>query len=136
MDLENSTNNKISKEQLANLHRLKTGELFMASCEMGAVLGRAGINERKMLRYYAHDLGLAFQIRDDILDHSGINSGKVELDESTHEKNTSIVDIIGLNNANKQLVLLKEQAVSHLKNFGDKARILQELAEFVVTRER
>ncbi len=138
MDLENF-NNEISKERLANLHRLKTGELFMASCEMGAVLGRATIEERQALRYYAHDIGLAFQIRDDILDHKGIELGKVEIDE-THPKkskdNASIVDVVGLEQAEQQLVMLKKQAVEHLKIFGNKAKILHELAEFVVRREK
>lgn len=117
MDLEN-LNNKISKEQLANLHRLKTGELFMAACEMGAVLGHATMQERQALRYYANDIGLAFQIRDDILDHKGIEFGKVEIDE-THPKkskeNASIVDVVGMDHALQQLVLLKTQAIDHLK---------------------
>ena len=138
MDLENH-DNKISKEKLANLHRLKTGELFMASCEMGAVLGHATAEERQALRYYAHDIGLAFQIRDDILDHNGITFGKVEIDE-THPKktkdNASIVDVVGLDSAKQQLVMLQKQAVDHLKIFGDKAKILQELAAFIVTREK
>ena len=138
LDLEN-IDKTISKEQLAQLQRLKTGELFMASCEMGAILGHATQNERKALRYYAHDLGLAFQIRDDILDHKGVESGKIQLDE-THPKkvrdNASIVEIVGMKNAKQQLNLLKNQAVDHLKMFGDKAKILHDLAEFVVTRER
>lgn len=138
MDLEN-LNNKISKEELANLHRLKTGELFMASCEMGAVLGHATVQERQALRYYAHDVGLAFQIRDDILDHKGIDSGKIEIDE-THPKkskeNASIVDIVGMDHALQQLALLKTQAIDHLKIFGDKAKILHELTDFVVTRTK
>lgn len=138
MDLENN-DNKISKEQLANLHRLKTGELFMASCEMGAVLGHAKIEERNALRYYAHDIGLAFQIRDDILDHKGIEFGKIEIDE-THPKkakeNASIVDVVGIEQAKQQLVMLKNQAIEHLKIFGDKAIILHELADFITTRDK
>lgn len=138
MDLENA-HQKISNEELAKLHRLKTGELFMASAEAGAILGRSGEKERSALRHYANDLGLAFQIKDDILDHCGVSVGKVEIDEAIHKKpkeNASIVDVVGLENAQKQLDLLKEQSVSHLKIFGDKAALLVELADFVVTRER
>ena len=65
MDIEKS-GQKISKEIVAKLHRLKTGELFMAAAEMGAILGNASHEQRKALRYFAHDLGLAFQIKDDI----------------------------------------------------------------------
>jgi farnesyl diphosphate synthase len=138
IDIEKS-NKKISKEELAKLHRLKTGELFMAAAESGAILGRCAIDQRNALRYYAHDLGLAFQIKDDILDHHGVNVGKVEIDETNHKKpkeNASIVDIVGIKNAEKQLLLLKEQAVNHLKIFGPKAELLAELAEFVAVREK
>ncbi len=138
IDLENS-HNKITKEQIANLHRQKTGELFMASCEMGAILGNANTQDRNHLRYYAHDLGLAFQIRDDILDHEGSQTSRVALDESVHKKpkeNASIVDVIGLENATAQLEMLKEQAKEHIKKFGNKAQILIELADFVTMRDR
>lgn len=136
MDIENAEK-KISKEQIANLHRQKTGELFMASCEMGAILGRAENKHRQSLRYYAHDLGLAFQIRDDILDHQGSKEMKVEIDENSHKKskeNASIVDVIGIDNANQQLDLLRQQAIAHLERFGSKADILRELAEFITKR--
>lgn len=136
MDLENASN-KITKEQLAKLHRLKTGALFVASCEMGAILGHANSQEKSALRYYAHDLGLAFQIKDDILDHCGLDLGKTEIDENVHKKpkdNASIVDVVGLDNAVKQLAMFKEQAIAHIKIFGSKAILLEELAEFIINR--
>lgn len=138
IDLEKA-DQQISKEELAKLQRLKTGELFMAAAEIGAILGHAGVNERRALRSYAHDLGLAFQIKDDILDHHGINIGKVEIDEAIHKKpkeNASIVDILGMENAVKQLELLRDQAVAHLKIFGSKAALLLELVDFVITRDK
>jgi farnesyl diphosphate synthase len=138
IDLEKA-NKEISKEELAALHRLKTGELFMASAEFGAVVGRAGLNERKALRYYANDLGLAFQIKDDILDHLGNKSEKIEIDEIEHKKikdNASVVDVIGIENAQEQLKLLSAQASAHLKIFGKKANLLKDLAEFLVNREK
>lgn len=129
---------KITREELARVHRLKTGELFMAACEAGAILGRAGTEARHALRYYAHDLGLAFQIKDDILDHCGEQESKIEIDEQEHKKskeNASVVDLIGLDQATKQLSLLKEQAIAHLKIFGPQASLLVELAEFIISRE-
>ncbi len=137
MDLENAAQ-KISKEQLAKLHRLKTGALFVASCEMGAILGHANTAEKAALSYYARNLGLAFQIKDDILDHCGLDLGKTEIDENIHKKpqeNASIVDIVGLENAIKQLNLLKEQAIAHIKVFGNKAALLEKLAEFIINRK-
>ncbi len=129
----------ISKEELAKLHRLKTGELFMAAAESGAILGRASVDETNSLRYFAHDLGLAFQIKDDILDHHGIVIGKIEVNEIAHKKpkeNASIVDVIGMKAAEKQLEILQEQSVAHLKIFGDKALLLKDLTEFVIARDK
>ncbi len=136
IDLENS-DKKLTKEQIANLHRQKTGELFMASCQMGAILGEASIENQNKLRYYAHDLGLAFQIRDDILDHKGFKSQKTNIDAISNndkEDNASIVDVIGLETANKQLDLLVEQAKSHVTYFGEKASLLIGLADFIKKR--
>ena len=136
IDIEN-IDKKISQEQIINLHRLKTGELFMASAECGAILGGSGKQERSALRYYAHDLGLAFQIKDDILDHIGVEIGKTEIDEMTHKKpkeNASIVDIIGVEQANQRLKILSEQAKDHLKIFGKKADILRDLVDLLVNR--
>jgi len=126
MDLENS-GKKISNEQLAKLHRLKTGELFIAACEMGAVLGHCSNKEKDALKYYAHDLGLAFQIKDDILDHEEVTNSAQE--------NASIVDIVGLEQAKQQLEMLKEQAIAHIKIFGERAVLLEELMNFVVNRQ-
>jgi farnesyl diphosphate synthase len=138
IDMERNKHS-LSVEEMVKLHRLKTGELFMASAEMGAILGNAGIESRNALRYYAHDLGLAFQIKDDILDHHEVNVGKSEIDETTNKKshgNTSIVDIIGLENAKQRLELLKNQAINHLKIFGPRANILSDLAHFVTVRDK
>jgi len=138
IDLEKA-NQKITKEELAALHRLKTGELFMAAAEMGAVLGGASIKDRNSLRYYAHDLGLAFQIKDDILDQAGLDIAKSAIDEAAHQKsldNASIVDLLGIDAALQQLDLLKNQAIAHLKDFQGKARLLVELTEFVVSRQK
>ncbi len=133
IDIENA-NRQLTKEQIANMHRQKTGELFMASVEMGAALGRAGKDSRMSLRYFANDLGLAFQIRDDILDHQGNEISKTNFDECKHKKkqeNASIVDVVGLNAAFQQLDLLRDQAIAHLESFGDRAETLRELARFV-----
>ena len=136
LDIENIDKN-ISEERIINLHRLKTGELFMASAECGAILAGATKEERSAIRYYAHDLGLAFQIKDDILDHLGAPIGKTEIDEIVHKKpkeNASIVDIIGLERSSQQLKILSEQAKAHLKIFGKKADLLVDLVDFLVNR--
>jgi farnesyl diphosphate synthase len=139
MDLEASGNKNLSSEQIARLQRLKTGEMFMASIEAGAIIGKCSADLRRSLVRYAHDIGLAFQIKDDILDHVGESSKKIGLDQFEHKNTqdeTSIVNILGLERANDQLKLLHDQAVSHLKPFGEKANLLRQLAEFIVIRDR
>jgi len=135
IDIEN-IDKKMSQEQIINLHRLKTGELFMASAECGAILGGASKEERSALRFYAHDLGLAFQIKDDILDHIDIEIGKTTIDKMSHKKlkEASIVDVIGVEKAEQKLKILSEQAKEHLKIFGKKTDILKNLIDFLVSR--
>ena len=70
MDME-AANKTLSIEEIIRLQRLKTGELFAVSCEAGAILGKAPGMMRNLLRAYAHDMGLAFQITDDLLDVEG-----------------------------------------------------------------
>jgi len=136
IDIEN-IDKKISQEQIINLHSLKTGELFMASAECGAILGGADKKERFALRQYAHDLGLAFQIKDDILDHIENQVGKNEINEMSHKKpkeNASIVDLIGVEKAEQKLKILNEQAKDHLKIFKERVNILYDLVDLLGNR--
>lgn len=139
MDIEN-IDNQLTKEQIANLHRLKTGELFMASCEMGAIIANASIEDRNKIRFFAHDLGLAFQIKDDILDHKDSDHHKIKLDISNRhqepkEDNSSIVELIGLDNANKQLDLLIKQAKDHVASYSNQASTLVKICDFIKNRD-
>ncbi len=76
MDLESTGDNSLTPEIIARLHRLKTGEMFMAAVEAGAIIGKTQPVMRQHLVRYAHDIGLAFQIKDDILDHTGQSAKK------------------------------------------------------------
>ena len=79
---------------------------------------------------------MAFQIKDDILDHVDIEIGKTVLDKIVHKKpkETSIVDIIGVEKAQQKLKILSEQAKEHLKIFGKKTDILKDLIDLLVGR--
>ena len=122
--------------QITRLQRLKTGELIAYACEAGAILGQAPNKAHEALRRYAHDLGLAFQIADDLLDVEGSveEVGKaVNKDEDAGK--ATFVSILGVEQARSQANRLVEQAIAHIALFGDKADLLCQAAKFVVERK-
>ncbi len=120
---------------ITRLQRMKTGALIAFSCEAGAVLAKAAPEVRLALRGYAHDLGLAFQIADDLLDVEGsaAETGKPVGADAAAGKAT-FVSILGVDRARAQAELLVGQAVAHLELFEDKAELLRQIARFVVDR--
>ncbi len=121
--------------EITRLQRLKTGALIAFACEAGAILGRAAAPLREALRGYAHDLGLAFQIADDLLDVEGsaAETGKAVGKDESHGKVT-FVSILGPKRAREQARMLADQAVAHLAIFDEKADFLRQVARFVVER--
>lgn len=121
--------------EIIRLQRLKTGALIAFSCEAGAILGRAPDQAREALRGYAHDLGLAFQIADDLLDIEGSaeETGKAVGKDAAQGKAT-FVSILGPARARDQARMLADQAVSHLAIFDEKADFLRNVSQFVVER--
>jgi farnesyl diphosphate synthase len=134
MDLE-AENKKLSIDEIIRLQRLKTGELFAMSCEAGAILGKGARAQRSALRGYAHDMGLAFQIADDLMDVEGTRSeaGK-EVNKDKQAGKATLVSVLGTDRAREQARLLANQAIGHLEVFDKKADQLRALAEFVITR--
>ena len=120
---------------ITRLQRLKTGALISFACTSGAILGKAAEPLRTALSGYAHDLGLAFQIVDDLLDVEGnvVELGKTPRKDVVAGKAT-FVSILGLERARGQASLLAEQAVGHLEPFGASADLLRQAATFVVAR--
>jgi farnesyl diphosphate synthase len=120
---------------ITRLQRLKTGALIAFSCEAGAILGKSPSEPRLALRGYAHDLGLAFQIADDLLDVEGSSgeTGKPVGQDAAAGKAT-FVSILGVERARAQAQLLVAQAIRHLELFGDKADLLRQAARFVIDR--
>jgi farnesyl diphosphate synthase len=120
---------------ITRLQRMKTGALIAFSCEAGAILAKAPGEARIALRGYAHDLGLAFQIADDLLDIEGsaAETGKPVGADAVAGKAT-FVSILGVARARAQAELLINQAVAHLDLFEQRAELLREAARFVITR--
>lgn len=129
-----SANRQMSINEIINLQRLKTGEMFAVSCEGGAILGNASMNLRSLLRGYAHDIGLAFQITDDLLDAASTGDKKSKRVNKSSNKAT-FVTAIGAEKAKEQARILAEQAIGHLHVFGKKAELLRDLANYVIERK-
>jgi farnesyl diphosphate synthase len=120
---------------ITRLQRMKTGALIAFSCEAGAILAKAPHELRIALRGYAHDLGLAFQIADDLLDVEGSaeETGKPVGADIASGKAT-FVSILGTKRAREQAERLIQQAMAHLDLFEQRAELLREAARFVITR--
>jgi farnesyl diphosphate synthase len=121
---------------VARLQQLKTGALLAASVEMGAVLGKLAPEGRTHLRAFARDIGLAFQIADDLLDHEGDadKAGKALRKDAEAGKET-FVSLLGPDRAREQARMLSEQAASHLQNHGAEADLLRAVARYIVERD-
>jgi len=122
---------------VTRLQQLKTGALLSAAVEMGAIIGRLPSEGRSHLRGYARDIGLAFQIADDLLDAEGDEAaaGKALRKDETAGKET-FLSLLGPDRAREQAQILVEQAVQFLSSYGEEADLLRALAWFIVERDR
>jgi farnesyl diphosphate synthase len=122
--------------EITRLQAMKTGALLAFSCEAGAILGRATGAQRAALHGYAHDLGLAFQIKDDLLDVEG-DADKVGkgVGKDAAAGKATFVSILGVDRARQQAQMLADQAIAHLRDFGEDADRLRDVARFVVERD-
>lgn len=122
-------------ETVIRLQRLKTGCLIGASCAMGAILGNAPKEAHVALQGYAHDLGLAYQITDDLLDVDGAidEIGKPVGTDAILGK-ANLVTLMGKEKAKEHAHMLADQAIEHLNYFGNEAYYLRELALYLLNR--
>lgn len=122
--------------QLLSVHRLKTGALISAACLLGCIA--AGADDKKIAAAsaYAYDLGVAFQIKDDILDVTGSSEelGKpVGSDEDNNK--TTYVSLRGIENAQKDVEKLTSAAISRLSDFQN-TEFLEALSRYLVNRNK
>ena len=121
---------------VTRLQQLKTGALIGWCLEAAAIMGRVPPEGRTALRGYARDLGLAFQIADDLLDHQGNveRAGKRVGKDQAAGKET-FVSLLGADRARQQAQALVDQAIDHLRGYGAEADLLREAARFAVGRD-
>lgn len=121
---------------ITRLQQLKTGALLAAAVEMGAILGKVPPQGRAHLRAYARDIGLAFQIADDLLDVEGDTdkAGKALRKDEEQGKQT-FVTLLGVDRARDQARMLVDQAIQRLASHGSEADVLRALARYIVERD-
>ena len=134
IDIE-SEGKTIDAVTLMTMHLHKTAALIMASAKIGALIGGGDKEDLIAMEEFARYLGIAFQIKDDILDITGNEEElgkKVGMDYAL-EKST-FVSIYGLEQAQQLLCDYTQKAIDTLSRYGDKAEFLKELANFLLSR--
>jgi farnesyl diphosphate synthase len=122
-------------DQVIELQRLKTGALIGFACEAGAILGCASEAARQALLGYAADLGLAFQIQDDLLDVTGDAevTGK-DLRRDAAAGKATMVALLGVEESRLRLEGLRQSACTHLERLGADIAVLRAVFDFVISR--
>lgn len=136
MDLE-AEQARFDLDAVTRLQAMKTGALIVASVECGTILGRIPPDGRTALRAYASDIGLAFQITDDMLDAEGDEArvGK-KLRKDSDEGKETFLSLLGPVHARNQARMLVERAVAHLQHYGAEADLLRTIARYILKRDR
>lgn len=120
---------------ISRLQRMKTGKLISFACEAGAILGKTNPAHRQALKNYAQNLGLAFQVTDDLLDASG---NAEEMGKPVHHdgRKSTFVTTLGTEQAKQRAEMLIQQAIMHLRVFDSQERVelFKDLAWYVLQR--
>ena len=121
---------------ITRLQQLKTGALIEYSVEAVCIMAKLAAEARTPYRGYARNIGLAFQIADDLIDHSGDEAaaGKRTGKDASAGKAT-FVSVLGPERARQQASLLVDQAIEHLSGHGDEADLLRAIARFAIERD-
>jgi farnesyl diphosphate synthase len=124
------------EDEVILLQQLKTGQLFEFACEAGAILSEAGAPHQQAMRTYARDMGLVFQITDDLLDVTSTaeKTGKAVGKDSDQGKAT-LVSIRGIAGARTEAEAIAKRAVAGLSAYDEKAESLRALPLFLLDRQ-
>lgn len=136
-DIEAESGREVTEELLLFIHGNKTAALIQAAMMIGAILAGAGEAEISAMEKAAYNIGIAFQIQDDILDVTSTTEilGKpVGSDEKNHK--LTYVTLHGLDRAAEEVEKLSDEALTILKSFEKRNVFLEELVKFLITREK
>lgn len=136
MDLE-AERQSLDLAAVTRLQQLKTGALIEYAVEAACILFRLEPQARTPYRGYARNIGLAFQITDDLIDHSGneVAAGK-RTGKDAEKGKATFVSLLGPDRAAQQARVLVEQGIDHLSDHGEEADMLRAIARFAIERDR
>jgi len=137
VDIQSEGTTDMTKEKLDFIYRLKTGALMESSMMIGAILAGADVTEQQIVEKVAGEIGLAFQIQDDILDVTSTAEvlGKPIGSDEKNQKFT-YVTFEGLEKAKKDIEEITEKAIAHMNSLAGKNEFLNELLLYLVAREK
>ena len=126
-----------TEEQILFIHEHKTAALIQSAMMVGAVLAEASEEEVERIEKCAYNIGLAFQIQDDILDVTGsLETLGKETGSDAKNKKMTYVTLWGMEEAKKEVERLSEEALAILSSFGRENAFLEELIRRLITREK
>lgn len=137
VDIQSEGTSDMTKEKLDFIYRLKTGALMESSMMIGAILAGTDEKEQQIVEKVAGEIGLAFQIQDDILDVTSTAEvlGKPIGSDEKNQKFT-YVTFEGLEKAKEDVAIITDQAIAHMNSLAGKNEFLNELLLYLVAREK
>lgn len=137
IEAEKMDQSKVSTEHLLFIHENKTAALIQSSMVIGAILAGADNEQIKTIEKIAYNVGIAFQIQDDILDITSSLDvlGKMTGSDEKNQK-TTYVSLNGMEKAKKDVEKLSKEALELLNSFEQKNEFLYQLIEKLITREK
>jgi farnesyl diphosphate synthase len=131
----NAASNQWTENSIYQLQLMKTAALFSFSCESGAILGQATIEQRQLLKEFGTNLGIAFQITDDLLDVTGdVNEVGKAVGKDSKQGKATLVSITGIDESLATAANFCHNAIALLNLYDDKADILCELVRHIIKR--
>ena len=128
---------EIQERYLDYIHKNKTGTLLRLCVRMGAILADCSEEDLERLTTYAEEIGLAFQIKDDILSEEGNEEilGK-PVGNDKEKKKCTYISKYGLEESKQKLGILIKQAIEQVESYGEKSKFLKDLALYIQNREK
>jgi farnesyl diphosphate synthase len=127
---------QLDLQSITRLQQLKTGALIEYAVEAACIMVKMPVDSRTSYRGYARNIGLAFQIADDLIDHSGDEAAAGKpIGRDAHAGKATFVSLLGEERARQQAGFLVDQAVEHLSGHGSEADLLRAIARFAIERD-